>query len=112
MMQADSAQDMTAAGYTGDEPAQNELRFDIGHLTLPWLTRYELTQFTQSLQVELERLTANCDTSIWAAIGTARIDRLDVVEACANASPAELGRKVAAGLVEKLAGPRGVRTYV
>jgi hypothetical protein len=41
-----------------------------------------------------------------------RIDRLDIGQVCANASPEELGRKVAAGLVGKLAGPRGARTDV
>jgi hypothetical protein len=88
------------------------MRFDIKHLTLPWLTRYECTEFTQSLQAELERLVADTDSDLWAGIEATRIDQLDICEVSANASPRELGRKVAASLVKKLAGPRGVRTDV
>jgi hypothetical protein len=96
----------------GDESTQNTLRLDIGHLRLPWLTRHERALFTQSLQAELERLTADYDGSVWAGIEPTRVDRLDIGEAPPNASPQELGRKVAARLIEKLAGPRGVRTDV
>jgi len=111
MMRA-SDNELSNDSLTDDEPTQSALRFDIRHLTLPWLTRYECTQFTQSLQAELERLTADTNSGLWAGIEATRIDRLDICEVSANASPRELGRKVAASLVENVAGPRGVRTDV
>jgi hypothetical protein len=95
-----------------DLVSDEALRFDIGHLTLPWLTCYERTQFTESLRGELERLTAKLGMGLAAAMEATRIDRLDLTCVRANTSPQELGRKVAAGIIERLAGPTGVRANV